>query len=183
MPPKFRRILASDSATVQTVYAPTELTPELQISIVRTGTPPHPETAEVVLDGVAFIEALMQIPLPTKHVIVILDGAAVAPGGDGSNYGFAIGYLPKYEQEQQDAWMMQDFQFGLIHEISHYYWRGNEGWVNEGLAVVAEYAYGIFKGSSLGQLRTRARAKDCEAHDLSMLSDQRSREWGSAIPL
>ena len=78
------------------------------------------------------------MPLPVDHVIVVLNDKAVTGGYAGTNYGFAVGYLPKYEQPQ-DLSTWRRFQRGLVHEIAHYYWTGNESWVDEGVADTIEY--------------------------------------------
>ena len=79
-----------------------------------------------------------------------------------------MGYLPEYEQQQgTHGW--HDLQAGLVHEVAHYFWSGNVGWVDEGVANMAEYMYGLDSGLSRGQLKPRR--KDCEAHDLAMLSE------------
>ena len=119
------RMLSPGHAAIETLSAGTELTPNLKISIVRTGTQPQPWTMEGVRDAVEFAERTMQLPLPTSHVIVVLNDKAVPGGYAGANHGYAIGYLPEYELGQ-DNYDRYKFQSGLLHEVAHYYWRGNE---------------------------------------------------------
>ena len=163
-----RRALNPGVASIETVDAKTDLTPELKVSVVRTDSQSRPGTVEAVVEGVAFVERVMGMPLPTDHVIVVLNDKSVSGGYAGTNYGFAVGYLPKYEQPQ-DLATWRSFQRGLVHELSHYYWTGNESWVNEGVADTIEYMHGVQNGLSPGQLRNRR--GDCEAHDLKMLSE------------
>ncbi len=167
---EIRRMLNPGYAAVETLSAGTELTPHLKISIVRTGSQARPETAPFVRDAVEFAERTMQQPLPVSHVIVVLNDYTVPPGLDfvGTNHGYAFGYKPEYEQEQ-DAYGKHNFQSGITHEVAHYFWRGNEDWIDEGLANVAEYVYGFAKGISPGLLKPRR--NNCEAHDLEMLSE------------
>ena len=61
-----------------------------------------------------------------------------------------------------------NFRLGLVHEIAHYFWSGNENWIDEGLANLYEYRFGLQMGLSHGQLHTMR--KGCEAHDLEMFS-------------
>ncbi len=118
----------------------------------------------------------MGLPLPADHVIIVLNEQAVTDKYAGTNYGFAFSYLPEYEQQQgTPEW--RDIQRGFVHEAAHYYWRGNEGWIDEGLANIVEYMFGRKNGLSRGQLQPQRRS--CEAHDLAMLSgwDPDSSDW------
>ena len=40
----------------------------------------------------------------------------------------------------QDTFEGRVLQQGLAHEVAHYYWRGNEDWIDEGLANTIEYS-------------------------------------------
>ena len=155
-------------ASVESDIASTALTPTLQISIVRTGqSEPARDTTEAVRNAVEHAEEVMGRPLPTDHVVLVLHDKAVREGSAGVNYGYAISYLPDYEQPE-DAWRWRALQRGMVHEVAHYYWRGNEGWIDEGMANTLEYLYGVDVGLSPGQLKPHRRG--CEAHDLRMLS-------------
>ena len=146
----------------------------LQISIIRSGSQqPQPWTADAVADAVDYAEQVMLLDLPVDHVILVLNEKAVSSTFAGTNYGFAISYLPEYEQ-MQDTFEGRAFQQGLVHEVAHYYWRGNEDWIDEGLANTIEYMHGVDNGLSPGQLKPQR--GDCEAHDLEMLS-----EWDAPI--
>ena len=166
-PDEIERMLNPDEYHVETLVTPTPFTPNLRVSIFRSGTQSRPGTAKAIRDAVAFAEDVMQKPLPTNHVIVVLNDNAVRPGAAGINYRFAVGYSPDYEKPV-GTWEQRGLQAGMVHEVAHYFWSGNEGWVNEGLANTFEVMYGMDQGLSRGQLRTHR--KDCEAHDLAMLS-------------
>ena len=158
------RMLDPGYASIEVVTAATGL----QSSIIRTGNQPQSWTADALADAVDFAERVMLLDLPVDHVILVLNDKAVPGTAAGSNYGFAIGYLPEYEQ-MQDTFEGRAFQQGLVHEVAHYYWRGNENWIDEGLANTIEYMHGTDNGLNPGQLKTRR--EDCEAHDLEMLSE------------
>ena len=162
------RLLDPGYATLETVSSGTKLTPDLKISIVRTGSQSRPGTVEAVKDAVEFVERVMGLPLLVDHVLLVLNDQAVTTDYAGTNYGFAIGYLPEYEQ-RQDTYEWRSLQAGLVHEVAHYFWRGNADWVDEGVADTVEYMYGLENGLSRGQLQPHR--KDCEAHDLAMLSE------------
>ena len=173
---EIQRVLEPGVAAIETVQLGTNLTPGLKISIVRTDSQSRPGTIEATRDLVEFVEDTMGLPLPVDHVIIILNEGSVVDRYAGANFGFAFSYLPKYEQ-QQGTFEWQQLQLGFVHETAHYYWSGNEGWIDEGLANTVEYMFGRQNGLSRGQLQPR---RDyCEAHDLAMLSEWNpdSDEW------
>ena len=162
-----RRVLTPGNAAVEAVSIETELTSELEVSIVRTSSQSRPGTVEAIRDAVEFAEGIMGLPLPVEHVVVVFDEDAVLADYTGTNYGFAFGYSPEYET-RQDTYEWRQLQAGFVHEVAHYYWRGNADWIDEGVANTFEYVYGIENGLSRGQLKTKR--KNCEAHDLEMLT-------------
>ena len=165
---EIKRLLDPGYASIETVSGGTRMTPNLRISIIRTGTQSRPGTTDAVRDAVEFVERSMQLPLPVDHVIVVLNEKAVLESFAGTNYGFAISFLPKYEQ-RQGTFEWRHLQAGFVHEVAHYYWAGNEDWIDEGMADIIEYQYGVKIGLSRGQLKNRR--KGCDAHDLAMLSE------------
>ena len=84
------------------------------------------------------------------------------------NFGFAYSYKPEYEAAQ-GTFEWRHLQTGFVHETAHYFWTGNEDWIDEGLANIVEYQFSLQMGLSQGQLQTKR--KNCEAHDLKMLSE------------
>ena len=169
-PTSLEKALDPHGASVESWSGPTGLTPNLQVSIVRIAQG-KPGTIEAVQEAVDFVEQVMQLPLPTDHVVLVLDDEAVTKDYGGSNYGFAISYKPEYERPE-NPWAWRQLQQGLVHEIAHYYWRGNDAWIDEGLANIHGYLYGVEAGLSPGQLRPGRRG--CEADDLKMLT-----AWGT----
>ena len=163
------RMLDPGYASIEAVTS----TAGLQLSIIRSGSQSQPWTTDALGDAADYAEQVMLLDLPVDHVILVLNDKAVPSTASGANHGFAIGYLPEYEQ-MQDTFEGRAFQQGLVHEVAHYYWRGNENWIDEGLANTIEYMHGADNGLSPGQLKTRR--EDCEAHDLEMLS-----EWDAPI--
>ena len=163
---EIRRMMNPGYANIETVSRGTALTPDLKISIVRAGTQPRSWTADYIEEAVKFAEETMRLPLPVSHVILVLNDNAVTIDFAGTNHGYAISYLPKYEQTQS-AYDKFKYQAGLIHEVAHYYWRGNQNWIDEGLANIFEYMHGIEKSISLGLLGNRR--EGCEVHDLKSL--------------
>ena len=70
------------------------------------------------------VEELMGAPLPTDHVRLFLSP------GPAAHFGGYIG-VP--------AGIGSDWYEGaILHELGHYYWGSNLGWVNEGMASIIE---------------------------------------------
>ena len=166
-PDEIQKVLYQGVAAIETVALGTKLTPSLKISIIRTDGQSRLSTIEATRDFVEFVEEVMGLPLPVDHVVIVLNDRAVSNQFVGTNYGFAFSYLPEYEI-QQDAFKWQHLQLGFVHEIAHYYWTGNEDWMDEGMATIIEYIFGRQNGLSSALLQPQR--EDCEAHDLAMLS-------------
>ena len=164
-----RRILDPGYAEIEVLSQGTELTPNLKVSVIRTGSQRQPWTAEGVRDAVEFVEETMQLPLPVSHVLVVLNDKAFTENYGGTNFGFAFGFDPEDEQPR-DALDGHYFQSGLIHETAHYFWRGHADWIDEGVANTFEYMYGVETGISPGLSEVTSR-EDCEVQDLEMLSE------------
>ena len=165
---EIQRVLNPGGAAIETLSLSTELTPHLKISIIRTDSQSRPGTVESVRDAVEFVEKAVGLPLPVDHVIIMLNEFAVTDKYAGTNFGFAYSYKPKYEAAQ-GTFEWRHLQTGFVHETAHYFWTGNEDWIDEGLANIVEYQFGLQIGLSHGQLQTKR--KNCEAHDLKMLSE------------
>ena len=167
-PDEISHMLDPGYATIESFSITTPLTPLIFVNIVGVGGASHPHAADAIADAGEFVERAMLLPMPIEHLILVLNDKAVSSGAAGTNYGFAFGFLPEYEQKQE-TFEGRFFLGGIVHEVAHYYWGGNnEGWINEGLANTIQHMHGIANGLSHGQLRTRR--GDCEAHDLEMLS-------------
>ena len=165
---EIQRVLNLGGAAIETVSLSTELTPHLKISIVRTDSQSRPGTVESVRDAVEFVEKAVGLALPVDHIIIMLNDLAVTDKYAGTNFGFAYSYKPKYEAAQ-GTFEWRHLQTGFVHETAHYFWTGNEDWIDEGLANIVEDQFGLQMGLSHGQLQTKR--ENCEAHDLEMLSE------------
>ena len=168
-----RRMLNPGYADIETLSSGTKLTPNLKISIVRTGSQPQPWTAEGVRYAAEFAERTMQLPLPISHVIIVLNDKAFTENYGGTNFGFAFGYDPEDEQPQ-DTYDGLAFQSGLVHETGHYFWRGHADWIDEGVADTLQYMYGVETGVSSGLLekpRRKTSSRECKVYDLEALTE------------
>ena len=133
------KLLTPGSATVETIQTSSPRTPNLTISIVRVGDRRTAESSLTVEKAVRHVEDAMGMPLPTNHVIVLLDDTGVIPNFAGVNYGQAIAYL-KAGEDGED-WDKIMFERGMVHEVAHHFWRGNNDWIDEGMAQNIEYNY------------------------------------------
>lgn len=168
-PEEIRRMLNPGYAEIEVLSGKTALTPNLKVSIVRTGSQRQLQTAEGVRDAVEFVEGVMQLPLPVSHVLVVLNDKAFTENYGGTNFGFAFGFDPEYEQPR-DTLDGHYFQSGLIHETAHYFWGDHADWIDEGVANTFEYMYGVETGVSQGLLKVTSRGY-CEVQGLEMLTE------------
>lgn len=176
-PRRIKQLLYPGNATTETIRTSSPRTPKLSISIVRTGNRTISGTSLVIEDAVKYVENTMGMALPTDHVILLLDDTGVTEGFAGTNYGQAIAYLKKGESGTE--WDRTAFKKGLVHEVAHYFWRGNENWIDEGMAETIEQSWGI-KNKLPGEMM-RTETKGCTLSTLQELSslkpDQKSPQF------
>ena len=161
------RFLAPKSATVETIRTSSARTPNLTISIVRAGERRATNTSLIIEEAVGYVENAMGRALPTDHVILLLDDTGVTQNFAGVNYGQAIAYLR--EGEDGDEWERAAFTKGIAHEVAHYFWHGNENWIDEGMADTIEQNYGRDKGLPPQMMVTER--KGCTVTTLQALSE------------
>ena len=139
----------------------------LTITIVR------PENAAAsggtlndVYQSVIATESIMQLPLPTRHVIVVFDPRAVSSGFAGTNHDYAIGI----EEENPDDGraLLQNI---LFHEVAHYWWRGNANWIDEGIADTIAATASLAQGDEW--VAKPNRRKNCITQNISDLGHTR----------
>ena len=74
----------------------------------------------------------MGAPLPTSYVGLLYENA-VHGSSAGTNFGTHIAIRPKYDVDGRS----HEAAFAgnaTAHEVAHYYWSGNEDWIDEGAA-------------------------------------------------
>ena len=146
------RVLLPGNATVETIQTATNRTPDLSISIVRAGDHRPTESTLVIEESVRYVENFMDAPLPTNHIVVLLDDGAIIDGFSGVNYGQAIAYTRQGEDGSDREKLY--FTLGMTHEIAHYFWRGSEDWLDEGMANTIEHTFGRMLNMTPSLLRT-----------------------------
>ena len=115
------------------------------LSIIRTG-PGAARTIDLLEHAVQGVEEYMGLALPTNYV-GLLFADAVSGANAGANFGTHIAILPKFDAD--DGSHEAGFAGSVIaHEVAHYYWGGNEDWVNEG---AADFMASVTDGARTGR--------------------------------
>ena len=134
---------SKDSLEVRTITLP--LAGEVVLSIIRTG-PGAARTIDLLEHAVQGVEEYMGLALPTNYV-GLLFADAVSGSNAGANFGTHIAILPNYDVA--DGSYEAEFAGSVIaHEVAHYYWGGNEDWVNEG---AADFMASVIDGARTGR--------------------------------
>ena len=117
------------------------LSGEVIVDLIRTSSGAT-RSMELLEHSVRCAEEFMGVPLPTDYVGLLFEDA-VPTGYDGTNFGTHIAMSPEYDAD--DGSRQAAAASGLIaHEVAHYYWTGNAGWIDEGasdfMASISERA-------------------------------------------
>ena len=92
------------------------------------------------------VEEFMGLPLPTNYVGLLYEDAVYGSNA-GANFGTHIAILPNYDVA--DGSYEAEFAGSVIaHEVAHYYWGDNQGWVDEG---AANFMASFIDGSRTGR--------------------------------
>ena len=144
----------------------TSLTPNLRVTVMRSTANSEEYLIEHTAWAAQWMEGLMGEPLPVSHIILAMDNESVTPQYAGTNHGIAISYNGDMEQPL-GTWEANSLRSGIVHEVAHYYWHGMAGWIDEGMANMAE----VLASDALGTPAsiTITKRKDCTAHNLSQL--------------
>ena len=117
------------------------LSGEVDLAIIRTG-PGAQRSMDLLERSVRSVEEFMAEPLPTNYVGLLFENA-VKSSTAGTNFGTHIAILPEHDVDDgsQEANAAGHI---IAHEVAHYYWSGNEDWIDEGasdfLASISERA-------------------------------------------
>ena len=146
----------------------TSLTPNLRVTVMRSTANSEEYLIEHTAWAAQWMEGLMGEPLPVSHIVLAMDTESVTPQYAGTNHGIAISYNGDMEQPL-GTWEAASLRSGVVHEVAHYYWYGMAGWIDEGMANMAE----VLASDALGTPAsiTITKRKDCTEHNLSQLRD------------
>ena len=118
------------------------LSGDVILVIIRTA-PGAARSMDLLEHSVRGAEDYMGVPLPTSYVGLLFENS-VSAGAAGQNFGTHIVVLPEYDVDDGTS-------STIAHEVAHYYWSGNEDWVDEGAAnVMASIVDGARTGRPVG---------------------------------
>ena len=113
---------------------------EVLLTIIRIRDQITP-SMDFLEHSVRTIDEFMGEPLPTNYIALLYDDA-VSPGAGGTNFGTHMAMSLLYDVENGVWWDYTPHT--VAHEVAHYYWTGNQKWINEGtaelLGSISEYA-------------------------------------------
>ncbi|MCY4528444.1 MAG: hypothetical protein OXD46_05360, partial [Chloroflexi bacterium] len=122
------------------------LSGDVILFIIRT-SPGAGRSMDLLEYSVRGTEKYMGTRLPTNYVGLLYENA-VPESAAGTNFGTHIAILPKYDID--DGSTEAEFTgSNIAHEVAHYYWSGNEDWVDEG---AAEFMTSISEFDRTGRL-------------------------------
>ena len=136
------------------------LSGEMQLTIQRS-KPGAARSMDLLEHTVRTIEEFMGEPFPVRYVgILFKDAVHAAEGSAGTNFGHVIAQRAKYDVDDgsRDAQTLPGL---TAHEIAHYYWGGDEDWIDEGAATFMEY---IVENARTGKPLT-ADTRPCAYYD------------------
>ena len=106
---------------------------EMMMTIIRTA-PGAKRTIDVMEKAVRSVEGFMATPFPLRQIIILFEDAA-NHSYLGTNFGTHIATHPKVDDgEYTESLALSHF----AHEAAHYFWTGNEDWIDEGAASFIE---------------------------------------------
>ncbi len=106
---------------------------EVTLTVIRT-KPGMERTMDLVESAVSAVEELMGSPLPSRQVTFLFEDAVLTTFF-GTHYGTHVALSPKVDSMGMSR---EQAYRPIVHEVAHYYWTGNEPWVNEGVANLLE---------------------------------------------
>ncbi len=111
---------------------------EVQLTIQRS-KPGAGRSMDLLEHTVRTIEEFMGEPFPVRYVgILFKDAVHAAEGSAGWNFGNVIAQRARYDVDD-GSWHTQFLPSLTAHEVAHYYWGGDEEWINEGAATFMEF--------------------------------------------
>ena len=113
---------------------------EVLLTIIRIRDRVTP-SMDFLEHSVRTIDEFMGEPLPTNYIALLYDDAVLL-GAGGTNFGTHMAMSLLYDVENGVWWDYTPHT--VAHEVAHYYWTGNQKWINEGaaelLGSISEYA-------------------------------------------
>ncbi len=112
---------------------------DVLLTIIRT-RPGRAESMDLLEHAVRTVEEFMDVPMPTNYIAYLFEDAVGDVGG--RNFGTHIASKPAYDTAGHQQ--VRNAGRHIAHEVVHYYWRGDENWIDEGgadlMSIVSENA-------------------------------------------
>ena len=122
------RLLEAGSINWQTYQASLPLSGTAAITIVTAGESNRAtETARKIAQDLAWLETYLDQPISTHNVLVHY-GSGLRPPVKGANVQASIMQPASHHNPSEYHWVQ--------HELAHYWFNSNEGWLDEGMAQV-----------------------------------------------
>ena len=122
------RLLEASSINWQTHQASLPLSGTAAITIVTAGENNRAtETARKIAQDLAWLETYLDQPLST-HNVLLHYGSGLRPPVKGANVQASIMQPASHDNDSSYHWAQ--------HELVHYWFNSNEGWLDEGMAQV-----------------------------------------------
>ena len=132
-PDRVDSLLDPDKTTVERRAVELPLAGEVDLVIVRA-YPGAKRSMDLLENAVREAENLMGEPLPTRYVGLLYENA-LPPEAAGTNVVRHMTIRPEYDEDGGSASPRI-----IAHEVAHYYWGGNAGWLDEGMAELMDKA-------------------------------------------
>ena len=121
-------LLEAGSINWHTHQASLPLSGTAAITIVTAGESNRAtETARKIAQDLAWLETYLDQPLPTHNVLVHY-GSGLRPPVKGANVQASIMQPASHNNDSSYHWVQ--------HELAHYWFNSNKGWLDEGMAQV-----------------------------------------------
>ena len=122
------KVLSTAAPQFHLLQAALPMAGEIWITIAtERGTARAADTARKVQQDLSWLEQYLDQALPTGNVLLHY-GATMPPAAKGANVQTAILQPAHHHTPAQYRWVR--------HELAHYWWNSNRGWLDEGMAQV-----------------------------------------------
>ena len=114
---------------------------EAHVTVIRTKAGAG-RTMDLIEDAAVALEKLMEEPLPSRQVTFLFEDAVLTTFF-GTHWSTHISLSPEVDSTAMSRTRAYN---PIVHEVAHYYWRGNAPWVDEGVAnLLATVVDGTFE--------------------------------------
>ena len=124
-------LLDAENVSIERRTIALPLSGEVILAIIRTSRGAE-RSMDLLEHSVRTAEEYMDTALPTNYVGLLFEDAVI-PTFAGTNYGTHMSMLPEYDVDDGSHEATSTGHI-IAHEVAHYYWSGNEEWIDEGAA-------------------------------------------------